>query len=127
MSSNDKRPAAALSISLRVVAAIWSIRISSALRTIGVTSIRAHVVRLGARLVEGAEARGLRISSPRDGSKRTGWVGIAIPDAERVVRELARRRVFVDHRPGCGLRVSPHFYTTDDDIDVFFTEFDALS
>ena len=27
------------------------------------------------------------------------------------------QRVFVDYRPGCGIRVSPHFYTTDDEID----------
>jgi kynureninase len=96
-------------------------------RAIGIENIRAHAIRLGARLVEGAEARGLRVSSPRDGTQRTGWVGIDIPHAEHVVRELARRRVFVDHRPGCGLRVSPHFYTTDDDIDAFFTEIAAVS
>ena len=32
--------------------------------------------------------------------------------------ELIARRVFVDYRPGCGIRVSPHFYTTDDEIDA---------
>ncbi len=35
-------------------------------------------------------------------------------------RQLIARRVFVDYRPGCGIRVSPHFYTADDEIDAFF-------
>jgi len=24
----------------------------------------------------------------------------------------------IDHRPGAGIRLAPHFYTTDDEIDA---------
>ena len=39
-----------------------------------------------------------------------------VPDGEAVTRELLRREIIVDHRPGAGIRYSPHFYTTDDEI-----------
>ena len=29
---------------------------------------------------------------------------------------MVRREIMVDHRPGAGIRLSPHFYTTDDEI-----------
>ena len=39
-----------------------------------------------------------------------------VPHGEAVTRELLRREVIVDHRPGAGIRISPHFYTTDDEV-----------
>jgi kynureninase len=39
---------------------------------------------------------------------------------------LIDRRIFVDYRPGCGIRVSPHFYTTQDEIEHFFLTLDTL-
>jgi kynureninase len=39
-----------------------------------------------------------------------------VPHGEAVTRELLRREIIVDHRPGAGIRYSPHFYTTDDEI-----------
>jgi kynureninase len=70
--------------------------------------------------------RGLRVNTPLDPQRRTGWIGIDFDDSARVCRELIANRVFVDYRPGCGIRVSPHFYTTDDEIDAFFQRLDAL-
>jgi kynureninase len=39
-----------------------------------------------------------------------------VAHGEAVTRELLRREVLVDHRPGAGIRISPHFYTTDDEV-----------
>jgi kynureninase len=39
-----------------------------------------------------------------------------VPHGEAVTRELIRREVLVDHRPGAGMRLSPHFYTGDDEL-----------
>jgi kynureninase len=41
---------------------------------------------------------------------------LGMPHAEAVTRELIRREMLVDHRPGAGIRISPHFYTTDDEL-----------
>jgi kynureninase len=96
------------------------------IREAGIANIRAHNLRLGDKLFEGALARGFSVPTPREPAKRAGWVGMDFPGAERVVRELLTRRVFVDYRPGCGIRVSPHVYTTDEEIDAFFAAVDEL-
>jgi kynureninase len=95
-------------------------------RTIGVAQIRAHNVRLTEKLVALALERRLRVNTPLDAQQRTGWIGIDFDNAERVCRELVVRRIFVDCRPGCGIRVGPHFYTTDEEIDAFFDALDAI-
>ena len=93
---------------------------------IGVARIREHNVRLTTTIAQMALERGLRVNTPLEPAQRTGWIGIDFDDAARVCRELIARRVFLDYRPGCGLRVSPHFYTSDDEIANFFRELDAL-
>ena len=84
---------------------------------VGVPAIRAHNTRLTTRLTEIAQDRGWPVSTPHDPSKRTGWIGLDLPRGRQLVEELAARRIYVDYRPGCGLRVSAHAYTTDEDID----------
>jgi kynureninase len=93
---------------------------------IGVPRIREHNVRLTTMLADLALERGLRVNTPLEPERRTGWIGIDFDDSERVCRALIERRVFVDYRPGCGIRVSPHFYTTDAEIDDFFETLDDL-
>jgi len=102
-------------------------------RQAGVARIREHNVRLTTLLANMAIERGLRVNTPLDPGKRTGWIGIDFADdasthqrMDRVYHELVRRRIFVDYRPGCGLRVSPHFYTTDDEIAEFFSALEDL-
>ena len=96
------------------------------IREVGVNAIRAHNVRLTTRLTEAALERGWRVSTPHDAARRTGWVGIDVPQGERMLFELVERRIFVDYRPGCGLRVSAHCYTTEDEIERFLTVMDGL-
>jgi kynureninase len=93
---------------------------------VGVSRIREHNVRLTTLVADMALARGLRVNTPLEPERRTGWIGIDFDDSERVCRALIERRVFVDYRPGCGIRVSPHFYTTDAEIDDFFETLDDL-
>ena len=37
-------------------------------------------------------------------------------DGPAVVARLSERKVFVDCRPGVGLRLSPHFFNTDEEV-----------
>lgn len=39
-----------------------------------------------------------------------------VPHGQAVTRELLHREIIVDFRPGAGIRFSPHFYTTDEEI-----------
>jgi kynureninase len=84
---------------------------------IGVPAIRAKSVRQTQLLIELAEEAGFRVTSPRDPERRGGTITIAVEHAPAVTRELIRREVIVDYRPGAGVRVSPHFYTKDEELE----------
>jgi kynureninase len=51
---------------------------------------------------------------------------IGVDNAAAVVEQLAERHVFVDWRPGAGLRISPHFFNTDEEIDEALTTLASL-
>ena len=89
---------------------------------IGVERIRAKSVRQTTRLIELAAEHGWRVNSPRGPAKRGGTVVVDVPHAAAVVQELARREVLVDSRPGAGIRIAPHFYTKDEEVDITIRE-----
>jgi kynureninase len=84
--------------------------------TAGVEAIRAKSMRQVQLLVERARERGFRPHAPDRPEERGGMVILDVPHGQAVTRELLRREVIVDFRPGAGIRFSPHFYTTDDEI-----------
>jgi kynureninase len=92
------------------------------IRAVGVERIRAKSVRQTARLVELAQAEGWRVNSPLASEERGGMVVLDIPHGAQVTRELVAREFLVDYRPGGGVRVSPHFYTTDEEIEQVIRE-----
>lgn len=96
------------------------------IREIGVARIREHNVRLTNKIAEMAIERGIRVNTPLEPHRRTGWIGVDVENAERLCAQLIEERIFLDYRPGCGLRVSAHFYTSDDEIDRFYTTLDRL-
>jgi kynureninase len=83
---------------------------------VGVPAIRAKSVRQVQLLVDLARERGFRPHAPAQAAARGGMVILDVPHAQAVTRELLRREVIVDFRPGAGIRFSPHFYTTDEEI-----------
>jgi kynureninase len=84
---------------------------------IGVDRIREKSLRLTRRLMDGARAAGYRVHTPERDDERGGTVTIDVPDGARVTDELIRRGVIVDFRPGAGIRMAPHFYNTEPEID----------
>ena len=85
---------------------------------VGVDRIRAKSRRQTAKLIELADQHGWRVNSPRDPEKRGGTISIDMPDAPEVCRALLKRDILVDYRPKAGVRFSPHFYNTDEEIEV---------
>ena len=86
---------------------------------IGVPAIRARSTTLTERLIRNADNANLSVRSQRDPAKRGGLVIIGLPDADgpATVAELDRRGIVVDHRPGAGIRIAPHFYTLEEEVD----------
>ena len=88
------------------------------IREVGVEKIREKSMRQTARLIALADQHEWRVNTPRDAEKRGGTVSIDMPDAQQVCRDLLARDILVDWRPKAGVRFSPHFYNTDEEIDA---------
>ncbi len=89
---------------------------------VGVDRIRAKSMRMTARVLDLAERHGFPSLAPRDPDRLAGTVAVNPPDALQVSRALKARDYVVDFRPGVGIRVSPHFYNTFDEIDRLMAE-----
>jgi kynureninase len=89
---------------------------------IGVEAIRAKSVRQTTRLIELAEEAGFRVTSPHEAERRGGTVTVAVEHAGAFTRELIRREFILDYRPGAGIRISPHFYTKDEELELVIRE-----
>jgi kynureninase len=85
---------------------------------IGVGPIREKSLRLTERMIRLADESGFRVVSPREPERRGGTVVLDVPHAERVCQEALKRELLLDHRPGVGLRLAPHFYTREDEVDA---------
>ena len=93
---------------------------------IGVERIREKSLRQTSRLIELAGEHGWRVNSPLKAEQRGGSVIFDVPYAGEVVRELANRDVLVDYRPGAGVRIGPHFFTTDEEVEAVVAEIKSI-
>lgn len=96
------------------------------LRRAGIEAVRAKSVRQTTSLIEMADARGYAVSAPRDASARGGTVAFDVPHAAHVARALLARDVVIDYRPGAGIRVAPHYYTSDAEVERAVGEIDEI-
>jgi kynureninase len=95
---------------------------------IGIPAIREKSKRQTQQMIALADAAGLTVRSPRNPEERGGTVILAVADSKGrdVVAELGRRQILVDFRPGAGVRIAPHFYTSDDEIAHTVSEFATI-
>jgi kynureninase len=84
----------------------------------GVDHIRQKSIHQTARLIELADQHGWQVNTPRNAEQRGGTVSIDMPDSYDVCRELLKRDILVDYRPKAGVRMSPHFYNTDAELET---------
>jgi kynureninase len=96
------------------------------LAKIGVNRVREKSQRQTDRLIAGALQRGWRVNTPRQAAERGGTVSIDCPHAREVKSELIARDILVDYRPGAGVRLSPHFYNRDEEIDFALAQMDEI-
>jgi kynureninase len=89
---------------------------------VGVEKIRAKSIRQTELLIALAEEAGFPIRCPRKPNDRGGTVTIDVPNGNAVTAELARREILVDYRPGAGIRIAPHFYSKDEELELVIRE-----
>jgi kynureninase len=93
---------------------------------IGVERIRENSLRQTQLLIDLADDAGLGVVSARDPARRGGAVIVDIPEAAAVYAELEGREVLCDFRPGAGIRVGPHFFSTDDEIRFVVAQIEEI-
>ena len=86
-------------------------------RRAGIEAVRAKSIRQTSRLIELADARGYAVTAPRDSDRRGGTVAFDVPHAYEVAQFLLSRDIIVDYRPNAGIRIAPHFYTSDAELE----------
>jgi kynureninase len=84
---------------------------------VGVDAIRRRSLDLTDHLIRRADEAGFEVTSRREPSRRGASVTIRVPGFEGVHKELAARDVLCDFRPEVGLRLGPHFFTTEEELD----------
>lgn len=85
---------------------------------IGPRRVEARVLALAERLADGARDAGLTVYSPWGAGERSGIVSLVHPrrPAAELAGELMQRDFRLAHRGG-RLRLAPHVYNTEDEID----------
>lgn len=89
---------------------------------IGVAAIREHSLALTRGLWANLAERGFEIHSPPDATRRGGTLTVGLHSDENgpaFVKALEARGILVDHRPDAGIRISPHFYNLEEELDEF--------
>ncbi len=93
---------------------------------VGIERIRRHSMELTTHLLELVDRHGFTSAASRDANRLAGTVAVDVPDAPLVARTLKAREFLVDYRPPVGIRISPHFYNTRDEIDRIMAEMAAI-
>ena len=84
---------------------------------IGVERIRANSLRQTDFLIRLSERAGFEIASPRDHGRRGGTVTVHVNEFPAVHKELSERQILCDFRPGAGIRIGPHYFTSDAELE----------
>ena len=88
---------------------------------IGVATIRQRNRALTDRLIARAQDAGFRMRLAPDPDARSAIVMVAVDEPKDAVSHLDRAGIITDARPG-HVRISPHFYNTEAEIDAAIDE-----
>ena len=84
---------------------------------LGIEKIEERILKLTSHLIETVKNLGLKLQTPEEKQHRSGIVNFQIANPKEVVRNLRSRGIVVSARAH-GIRVSPHFYNTETEIDI---------
>ena len=92
----------------------------------GIANIEERVLDLGDQIIQEAGKRGFTVLTPKQREQRGGNITIADNFDPATARDALRERGIMVNVRGGGLRVSPHFYNTAEDINAVFQNLDRL-
>jgi len=87
----------------------------------GIENVRKRISKLTDHLIEAVEDLGLILQTPKEKQYRSGIVNFKIRRPQKFVEKLEKKEIVVSARAN-GIRVSPHFYNTEEEIDTLMKE-----
>jgi cysteine desulfurase/selenocysteine lyase len=88
---------------------------------VGMANIERRILQLTEYLIDEMEQLGLKSQTHKDQKCRSGITNFLIDRPEKRVEQLLKKGVIVSARAH-GIRVSPHFYNTEEETDRFVAE-----
>jgi len=88
---------------------------------IGVENIERRILKLTDHLIDAVKGLGLKLQTPEELQCRSGIVNFKIDKPQEVAEKLKNKGIVVSARSH-GIRVSPHFYNTEEEIDKLIEE-----
>ncbi len=100
-------------------------------KKIGISQIRRKSISQTQPIIRKARERDYHLFTPEKDEVRGGAVSVHLPHTFQVKQALEQREVKIDFRKGQEaepdiIRIGPHFYTTDEEIDTLFSKIDAI-
>ena len=94
------------------------------LLNVGMDTVEKRILMLTDHLIDRLKELGIEIHSPLDSSSRSGIVTFGYPNATEVVKKLRAKGFWIagGFHYLDGIRVSPHYYNTEEEIDNFVRE-----
>src|SRR5216683_4093296 len=109
------------------VPALYSARAGyQIIQQVGVPAIREKSLRQTELLIEMADEQGLSVNTPRDPKQRGGTVCVDFKGSEHASQKLIEHGFIIDWRPNGGIRISPHFYNSNDECRAIMEEIRSL-
>jgi cysteine desulfurase/selenocysteine lyase len=87
----------------------------------GIDNVKSRIMKLTDHLIGCIERLELELQTPKDKQCRSGIVNFKIKKPQKIVERLKKKHIIVSARAN-GIRVSPHFYNTEEEIDSLITE-----
>lgn len=91
------------------------------LLSVGISNIERRILGLTDRLIDSIRDMNLDLQTPEEKACRSGIVNFRVENPRQVAEELGRKGIIVSARSN-GIRVSPHFYNTEEEIDALTDE-----
>jgi len=91
------------------------------LLSFGIENVQKRILELTEYLIKAVEAFGLKLQTPKEGQYRSGIVNFKIDKPKEKAENLKQKGIIVSARAN-GIRDSPHFYNTEEEIDQLISE-----
>jgi len=95
------------------------------LQAVGMDGVSSRIEQLADRCLDGLAERGADVITPADAASRAGVIAVRHPDPAAVFAECRRCGVDIG-AIGC-IRVDPHAFNDEDDIDRFLAAYDRTA